>query len=482
MSTLLNSYNTASSHQHFTANGAVTHGSSLDACVDLFFLAGSSRGKNITPVFASALNADKNLTGRLLLWMRDVLQGAGEREQFRKLFQYLIYNDFETAQRILKKIPVDGIGRWDDVLVAIGTPLQDEAVDLIVKALKAGDGLCAKWMPRRQKDKESNNMIVNILAKALNPDVRPYDKQEKIYRKTLSSLSKTVEQQMCAQQWSDINYNHTPSKAAQIYRKAFARHDESRYQKYLDSLTKQDGTAKVNAKASYPHEVVMMALKGQEQLAEAQWKALPNFMENSEEGILPVVDVSASMTWTPVAGSTTVYPIHIARSLGLYLSEKNKGPFQNEIMSFSENPKLYSIEGSIRTRFDKMHSMDVGGSTNIVAAFELILKLAVKHNLPQSDVPSTLLILSDMEFNSSGRQTAYDTVKAKFEAAGYKLPKVVFWNLNGRVGNNPVQAHQSGAALVSGYSASIMSAVLGCEDMSPRNVMLNKLLSTRYDF
>ena len=482
MSNLLNSYNTASSQQHFTANGAVTHGSSLDACVDLFFLAGASRGKDITSAFASALSADKDLTGRLLLWMRDVLQGAGERDQFRKLFQYLIYHDFKTAQRILKKIPVDGIGRWDDVLVAIGTPLQDEAVSLIVEALRAGDALCAKWMPRRQKGKDANNMLVAVLSKALHPDVRPYDKQEKMYRKTVSSLSKTVEQQMCAKQWSDINFNHVPSKAAQIYRKAFARHDESRYQEYLDSLTKEDGTAKVNAKASYPHEVVMMALKGQEQLAEAQWKALPNFMEDNEEGILPVVDVSASMTWSPVAGSSTVYPIHVARALGLYLSEKNKGPFQNEIMSFSDRPKLYSVVGSLRSRFDHMNRMDVSGSTNIVAAFELILDLAVKHNLPQSDVPSTLLILSDMEFNSSGRQTAYETVKAKFEVAGYKLPKVVFWNLNGRMNNNPVQAHQSGAALVSGFSPSIMSAVLGCENMSPRNVMLDKLLSTRYDF
>jgi len=482
MSNLLNSYNTAKSATHFTANGAVTHGSSLDACVDLFFLAGSSRGKDITPAFASALNVDKDLTGRLLLWMRDVLQGAGEREQFRKLFQYLIYNDFKTAQRILKKIPVDGIGRWDDVLVAIGTPLQDEAVQLIVEALRAGDGLCAKWMPRRQKGKDANNMIVNILSKALNPEVRPYDKQEKLYRKTLSSLSKTVEQQMCAKQWDNINYNHVPSKAAQIYRKAFARQDEARYQEYLDSLTKQDGTAKVNAKASYPHEVVMMALKGQEQLAEAQWKALPNFMEESGESILPVVDVSDSMTWYPVAGSTTVYPIHVARALGLYLSEKNRGPFQNEIMSFSDRPKLYKVDGSIANRFRLMNRMDVSSSTNIVAAFELILDLAVKHNLEQSDIPSTLLILSDMEFNSSGRQTAYDTVQAKFKASGYKLPKVVFWNLNGRMGNNPVQAHQSGAALISGFSPSIMSAVLGCESMSPRNVMLDKLLSTRYDF
>lgn len=481
MSTLLNSYHTASSQQHFTANGAVTHGSSLDACVDLFFLAGSSRGKDITSSFASALNADKDLTGRLLLWMRDVLQGAGEREQFRKLFKYLIYKDFNTARRILKKIPVDGIGRWDDVLVTIGTPLQEEGVGLVIEALKAGDSLCAKWMPRRQKGKDENNMIVAVLAKALHPDVRPYDRQEKLYRKTLSSLSKTVEQQMCAKQWSEINYNHTPSKAAQVYRKAFMRHDESRYQAYLDILTKEDGTAKVNAKATFPHDVYKMALTGGMQLAEAQWKALPNFLEGTNESILPMVDVSGSMC-THVSGSS-VQCMDVAISLGLYLAERNNGKFKGELITFTSSPKFFSVPPGLEAGIKKIKQFPVGYDTNFIAAFELILDLAVKQGLSQEDLPTKVLALSDMEFNHCGSETNFDAIKRKFEAAGYKMPQMVFWNLNGRVGNNPVQAHQSGAVLISGFSPSILTAVMkGAEDLSPRNVMLDKLLSTRYDF
>ena len=487
----------ASSGLAHTANGAVTNASSLDACVDLFFLAGASRGKDITAPFALAYKQDKEVTGRMLLWLRDVLEGSGEREQFRKLFQYLIYNDLETARRILRKIPDKGIGRWDDVLVAFGTPLQDEAVKMILEALEAGDALCAKWMPRRRKGKNTKNDMVSILAKAMNPDLRPYNAQEKKYRKVLSSLSTTVEQQMCAREWTKINYNHVPSKAAQVHRKAFARNDSTRYQEYLDSLVKQDGTAKVNAKATFPHDVMLMALdssyrgeprswsvtrdKNSLVLAEAQWKALPDFIGDSSEKILPMVDVSASMM-TSISGSTAKI-MEIAVALGMYIADHNKGQFAGEVITFTNSPSYFKFPGGLEANLKALKGIPVGYNTNFIAAFDLILNTAIRNNLSQEDLPTKILALSDMEFDNCGSSTNFETIKRKFEQAGYKMPQMVFWNLNGRVGNSPVTVRDSNTALVSGFSPSILTAIMkGAEDLSPRNVMMDKLLVDRYNF
>lgn len=470
MSTLFQAVNASGT----TANGAVTNVSSLNRNVDLFFLAGASRGKDITSTYAGAMAEDSEVAVRIAMWARDARGGAGERETFRKLFAYLIKTEPVLAARVLTKVPE--LGRWDDVFVAFGTSLERDALRMISFALNdAKDGLCAKWMPRQG---DVANKIRSYLK--LSP---------KDYRKLVVGLSKTVEQQMCAQDWSNIEYSHVPSVAASRYQRAFGKHDPSGYAAYKAKL--EDGTATIHASVAFPYDVIRGLRNGDKKVANAQWAALPNYLEGSNEKILPLVDVSGSMDSVKVSGSVTA--LDVAISLGLYVAERNEGIFKDQFITFSSDPKMVKVTGTLEQRYNQMERSNWTMSTDIAKAFRLILDSAVKAKLPADQMPTKVLILSDMEFNAcvtSGNGgyhsgvsvSAMDYIKQEFAAAGYTAPQVVFWNLNGRAGNSPVTYNESGSALVSGFSPSIVKSVLGGDEMTPISIMLKTVMQQRYDF
>jgi hypothetical protein len=296
---------------------------------------------------------------------------------------------------------------------------------------------------------------------------------------------------MCARRWTEINYNHVPSVAAARYQKAFGKHDPAGYSAYIAKLDK--GEAKINAAAVYPYDVLRSLKAGDKSVANAQWKALPNYLEGSDESILPIVDVSGSMC-QPVSGSKVIQVIDVAVSLGLYLAERNNGLFKDQFVT----PSIIEVKGDLNKRYDQMIHSDWGMNTDIQKVFKLLLSSAVKAQVDQSQMPTKLLILSDMEFDncvtinstaggrySSGAAvsvSAMDMIKAEYDAAGYKMPGVVFWNLAGRSGNSPVTYNKVGAALVSGFSPSIVKSVLGGDDLTPIGIMLKTVMIERYDF
>lgn len=464
-----------------TLNGGVTNSSSLNSNVDLFFLGGASRGKDIGPTFVKAFVEDSEVAVRILQWIRDARGGAGERGTFRSLFGYLLKNEPEIASRVLVKVPE--IGRWDDVLEAFGSPLEREALRMIAFALNdVKDGLCAKWMPRQG---EQANKIRSYMR--LTP---------KQYRKLLVGLSNTVEQKMCAQDWTGIVYPHVPSVAAARYQKAFLRHDPTGYGLYKEQLV--SGETKINASVAYPYDVIRSLRNGDKTVSNEQWKALPNYLEGSEENILPVVDVSGSMDSVRVSGSITA--LDVAVSLGLYLSERIGGVFKDQFITFSGSPELLSVKGTLHQRYGQMATSNWGMNTDIHAVFRLILNAAKKHGVAQDQMPTKILILSDMEFDQcmvagSGESLGHyahgaepvsvsgmEMIETEYAAAGYKIPQIVFWNLNGRAGNSPVTYNKVGAALVSGFSPSIVKSVLGGEEMTPLSIMLKTVMVQRYDF
>ncbi len=465
-----------------TNNGAVTNASSLNKNVDLFFLAGASRGKDITSVFAGALVEDSEVAIRVLEWCRDARGGAGERETFRKLFAYVLKNDPALASRLMVKIPE--IGRWDDMFVAFGTPLEREALRMIAFALvNTKDGLCAKWMPRKGADANKVRSYLRLTPKQ--------------YRDLVVGLSTTVEQKMCSQDWSGIVYPHVPSVAAGRYQKAFLKHDPAGYAAYKEKLV--SGEAKINASAVYPYDVIRSMKNGDKTVANAQWAALPNYLEGSEENILSVVDVSGSMDSVAVSGSVTA--LDVAISLGLYTSERIGGAFKDQFITFSGAPELLSVKGTLSQRYDQMAKSSWAMNTDLGAVFKLILNAAVKGKVDQKEMPTKILILSDMEFDAcvttggSGKTRGYSSsggspvsvsamefIEKEYAAAGYKVPQVVFWNLNGRAGNSPVTYNKVGTALVSGFSPSIVKSVLGGEEMTPISIMLKTVMISKYDF
>lgn len=456
-----------------TENGMKARANTANALTDLFFKIGAMRGKNVIPAWTAAYVQDANLAGRIALWARDVRGGAGERKIFRDILADLVKTDLDRARALVARVPE--LGRWDDLLVLIGTPLEQEAFDMIGEALNAGNGLCAKWMPR--KGEEAVKLRTHL---GWSP---------KFYRKRLVELTKVVETQMCAKQWDEINFNHVPSLASSRYKKAFARHTV-KYKEWAAKLVSTDpkvkAEVKVNAGAVYPYDVIKGIGYGyspeNENHVIAQWEALPNYV--GDASILPLVDVSGSMT-SRVGTNANLSHLDVAVSLGLYLADKNKGKFKDTFLTFSGKPQLVHLKGNVVQKVKQMSTSAWEMNTNLHAAIQKVLDVAVQGNVPAEEMPQMLLILSDMQFDACVRydDSAMQMIARKYSEAGYTMPAIVFWNLNAR-DNAPAKHNEQGVALVSGFSPAIVKSVLSADlsQFTPEGIMMKTIMSERYDY
>ena len=321
----------------------------------------------------------------------------------------------------------------------------------------------------------------NLLAKWLKRDGYEFNKVRKFlkmtpkeYRKLIVGLSNTVEQQMCDKKWSDIKYNHIPSVAMNKYRKAFLRNDSNRFNEYIENV--KEGKDKINASVLFPHQLYKSYLNGEDKNSvEAQWNSLPNFMENSKDRIIPVCDVSGSMSGLPM---------EVSVSLGVYISERNNSIFKDAFITFSERPEINYLTGSLYERFQQLKRANWGMNTNLEGVYKLILDKAVENNLTEEDMPTKILIISDMEFDSciiNKSEKSIDMIKRMYMESGYKTPEIIFWNVNGRSGNVPANKHEKNVGLVSGFSPSILKSILQGKIETPEKLMLRTILNERYD-
>jgi hypothetical protein len=458
-----------------TANGMKAYATSASPVLDLFGIIGSARGTDITKQFTASFVEDADLTLRMLQWARDIREGAGERATFRNLLSALESTDPTLAGKLMHKIPA--LGRWDDLFAYKNSINRNQAFALIAEALEAKNGLAAKWMPRKGPVAVELTRYLGLSPKA--------------YRKLIVGLTNVVETQMCAKEWEAINFSHVPSVASARYQKAFGRNAKESYSAYIAELKKPvaeraDPKVKINASAVYPYDVVKSVIKGNAAVADEQWKALPNYIGDAK--VLPMVDVSGSMgsLWYTHGD---LQPIDIAVSLGLYCADKNTGVFKDLFLTFSGKPKMEHLKGTLSQKMTQMSKANWEMNTNLHAAFDEILKIAVNGNVAQEDMPDMLLILSDMQFDACTRydNSAMQMIKRKYKDAGYNVPKIVFWNLSSygkENGNTPVKFDKNGTAHVSGFSPSIMKHVLAddLEEFTPYNVMVNTLMNDRYAY
>jgi hypothetical protein len=464
-----------------TTNGMKARKASGNACTDLFFQIGASRGKNIIPAFVAALVENTDYALRIAQWARDVRGGAGERQLFKDILSYLDKNDSELALRVMKNVPE--LGRWDDLLIEYeNKTLEYRAAQMFKGAIAGGNGLAAKWAPRK-----------GPWALKLR---KHWEMTPKKYRQFIVNASDTVEQKMCAKQWDDINFSHVPSLAASRYRTAFYRNAEAKFAEYLEKLKAGDTSVKVNAGAVYPYDVLKHQHSATQDHVIAQWDALENFI--GDANILPMVDVSGSMC-ASAGNSTSLSCMDVAVSLGLYCAEKNTGKFKDLVLTFSVDPQLVSLKGNIIQKAQQLRRTDWGMNTDLNRAFNQILATAVHNNVPTEEMPEILVILSDMQFDASQdsgngfyrrqspvtpfNEDAIEMIDRKYSEAGYSRPQVVFWNLNA-YDNCPVEFDKLGTAMVSGFSPSIMKAVLAADfdDFTPENIMRQTIMSDRYNY
>ncbi len=477
----------ATSNLTHTENGAVALRSTNNAVLDFFYQAGAMRGQDILPLFKAAFEENYTLAIRVALHLRDCRGGAGERQLFRQILVWLDERSRdEFAARLLPIVP--NLGRWDDLLVVqrhfklVASLIHDSILE---QYEKFGSSTAAKWMPRKGPD-------AIRLREA-------WDMTPRQYRKFLVKHTAVVETLMCQKEWKAIDYEGVPSLAMARYTNAFGRHDTARFNEYKSSLEK--GEAKINAGALFPYDVMKTLFNGDVKIADAQWKALPDYV--GEGSIFPMIDVSGSMG-TPISG-TKVTAMLAAISLGMYLAERNKSEFKDLFLTFSGDPSIEKIKGkSLAEKYHNLSRANWAMNTNIVGAFQALLKLAKDSNANVKDMPQIMLILSDMEFDSanvSGRYSSWsyscsagefptyddsthEALRREYEEAGYSMPKLVYWNLISRNQHAPVSFNQTGTALISGLSPAVVKGVLGSnlDNFTPEQIMLDTIMVPRYDF
>lgn len=460
-----------------TENLMPTHSTTNNSVVDLFFKMAASRQKSEAEIlqwFKESFAEDRLLTVKAGFYNRDIRGGQGERRSFRIFYKWLCEFYPETAEKNLVLIPE--YGRWDDLLFIVeDTPLESQGFSIFFKALEEGNKLAGKWGPREGKKFDS-------LAKKLTKfaGISP-----QVYRQLLVKNTKVVENLMCKNLWEKINFSTVPSVAQHKYRKAFFRHEHDRYEEFLKKVISGDTSVKIHADAIFPHDIVHPILETilgygkykfhRDEILnfQAQWMNLPDYFEETGENILPICDVSGSMTGQPM---------EVSVALGMYCAERNKGAFQNLICTFSENPHFFLIKGeNIVEKISGIARMNWGMSTNLEAVFELILEKAVNNHLTNDELPHRILILSDMQFNQCVREPKFNALtmmKEQYSRYGYKFPQVIFWNLRTSSGV-PVKFDERGTCLVSGFSPSILKNILSGE-LDPIKVVLKTLNDKRY--
>lgn len=462
--------------EKLTENGDKAYSTTSSSCLDFFVLAGSYRTRTeqeIMELWENAVSEDKIKAYILLFMIRSIRHGQGERRLFRVIWDSLPDSDKEKLYPLVPEV-----GRYDDLENTIYSDKViaekiRETLDSEYELLNDGQlpSLLTKWLPCGRGNKSVKERT-RKMAKALGYSEQEYRKRVVAIRKKLN----LVESKMARNEWSEIDYSKLPSLAGHKYSKAFHKHDSTRYSSYIQEAI--SGTAKMNAGVLTPSEVLFKAVrygasKEEAQVAEAEWRSLPDFLGKGNSG-LAMVDTSGSMGCT-ISNKGLMTASIASSAMGIYLAERNKGPFKDLILTFSSNPSFINIKGldTLDKKFRKIQKGEWGGSTNIDKAFKAILNLAIENNCSQEELPKTLYVFSDMEFDycvRGGDTSAFERAKRAYEKNGYILPNVVFWNLCARNDTLPVKKNEQGVALVSGYSTRIFT-MIASGILNPEEVM-----------
>lgn len=482
-----------------TENGAIGYITTQKPLLDMNYKVPYYRNSDeltIIDDFIMAFHSDKILTLKWLFFARDVRGGLGERRLFRTIIKWVANTHPEYVSPLISLIPE--YGRWDDLLCLIHTKCKHAALKEIIEQFhmdvrhvkqEKPVSLLGKWLPSENaSSKETKSLAYDIM--------RAMDISPRMYRKYLSLLRKQigiVETNMSSNRWDEINYESVPSKASLIYKDAFNRHDEERYMKYLQDV--KDGKTAIHSGALYPHEIVHKYMDGRgywgsqvksiDDTLEELWKALPDTVQG-ESSTIVVKDGSGSML-TQVSGNTTA--MEVANALAIYFAERCEGEFKNKFITFSENPKLLDIGkgNDLKSKLELTCAYNEVANTDIVKVFNLILHTAINASMSQEDLPGTVLIISDMEFDgmtaenyhTSESRTLFGMIKEGYERYGYKLPRLVFWNVASRTNTIPVTENDLGVVLVSGFSTNIVKMVLSGKT-DPWEALTDTINSSRY--
>lgn len=464
----------------YTENGALAHKTTKKKLLDLFAFGSAYRSRSddeCVSLFQAAYDEDAELATKCLFYIRDAVEGTGERRFFRLCYKWLATKHPETAKKNLQYITYKGIGRWDDLYCLVSTPIENDmfehlknvtndAIDIINQEASGitvptddyNKVLVFKWL-------KSENTS-NPESKALGKKTREaFGMTSRAYRKMLSTgraYTKVLERLMSDNNWDAIEFDKLPSKAGLKYKHAFATHTETkdRYEAFAN-----DENTTVNAKTLFPYEIVQKVgefavSQTDRKMLQKMWTNLPDVFAGKSSNMICVCDTSGSMYGRPM---------DIAVSLSLYCAERLAGPFHNKFISFSSTPSLIDAARGVDL-YAKVHHIiedtPWGMSTNLTGVFDLLLKIADRKDVKEEDIPDTICVISDMEidyaddghWSEDNAETEMERIRHKWNAHGHKMPRLVYWNANAR--NDIILDSGENVSFVSGASHNTFKAVL----------------------
>lgn len=471
-----------------TENGALAYSSLSNPVLTLFAQAGALRNRSedeIRLMFRQAYSYDKALTTKMLFYIGDVRGGLGERRAFQICLNELA---FIQPDAVIVNLPAIAFyNRWDSLYSLVDTPCEsamwefmNNQMTLDLKAMREGKpcSLLMKWMKSINASSRETRELAKRTITALN------FRNEKQYRKTLSKARdylNVVEKKMSANDWKSISYANVPSFAMKNYKEAFFKHDNMGFVDFLCDVKKNK--AKINSSTLAPYDLLKDYVedifrcisKGENEVTELQWKALPDYLNSDKTNALCMVDLSGSMY---------IAPLIAALGLGIYFSQRNHGDFHNQIMTFSDSPKFFDI-GNFDSVYDILLNIsdnaEVGYNTNLKGAFIELLRTAVENKVKKEEMPKALIILSDNEidrFNNNDSIDFLDEMKREYAECGYDLPKLIFFQVEAR--QSTFLTLNENAVFISGRSTASFKTLINNIECNAWELLLNTLNDKRY--
>ena len=478
---------------------------------------------------------------RMIGQTRDIIDGKGEYTlTYMMIFVwYQFYPELAifALQCLVKHGDTNEhpYGSWKDMKyfcdfcvdqeVEISHPLIQAAIRLTNDQLRAdcaadanGVSLVAKWVPREGSSfgwlyqSLATDYFSGYVATAKNDDSleKAVLKAKTEYRKILSSLNRkidTLQIKQCGGNWAGIQFDKVTSISLAKQKKAFLnvkRNGEVRCPDNSDRVTcAENFAAHVQASIACGKEIkgkrVCMADFTKQALALCTTRNQVEIdLLNSQwrDSCSSTGDLGKMIAMVDVSGSMSGDPLYAAVALGIRIAETSA--IGKRVMTFSANPTWVNLDGhdDFFPQVETISRADWGMNTNFHAALNTILDAIIQSQMPPEDVQDmVLVVLSDMQMDAGDKcdkQVLYDTMKAKYEAAGirvhgkpYKPPHILFWNLRSTSGF-PTLSSQPNCSMMSGFSPSLLNifceqGITALQSCTPWSVLEKSLENKRYN-
>jgi Mg-chelatase subunit ChlD len=478
---------------------------------------------------------------RMIGQTRDIIDGKGEYMlTYMMIFAwYQFYPELAifALQCLVKHGDTNDrpYGSWKDMKyfcdfcvdqdVEVSHPLVQAAIKLTNDQLRAdcvadtnGVSLAAKWVPREGSSfgwlyqSLATDYFSEYVATAKNDDSleKAILKAKTEYRKILSSLNRkidTLQIKQCGGNWAGIQFDKVTSISIAKQKKAFLnikKNGAARCPDNSDRVTcAENFAAHVQAsidggKEIKGHRVSMADFTKQALALCATRNQVEVDLLNSQwrDSSSLTGDLGKMIAMVDVSGSMSGDPLYAAVALGIRIAETSV--IGKRVMTFSANPTWVNLDGhdDFLSQVETISKADWGMNTNFHAALNTILDAIIQSQMPPEDVQDmVLVVLSDMQMDSGDKcdkQVLYDTMKAKYEAAGirvhgkpYKPPHILFWNLRSTSGF-PTLSTQPNCSMMSGFSPSLLNifceqGITALQSCTPWSVLEKSIENKRYN-